>query len=110
MNVDDLTIGQLKELRGFACNDRAPAQTKERGMCIVAADRGHVWVGNVTEHGEDTHIKGARVIRYWGTTKGLNELVNGPADKTKLDAAADIIVKTKSVIYFVPVETTKWTV
>ncbi len=54
---------------------------------IIVADKGWVFVGNCEDHADGSvTISNARNIRYWGTTKGLGELVNGPiTNKTKYD-------------------------
>lgn len=78
------------------------------GVAIVVADRGHVWVGRVTETSEHVKIEKAQIIRLWGTTKGLNELVNGPLAKTVLDTPADVVVMRKAVLYILPCNAAKW--
>lgn len=79
-------------------------------LALVVADRGHVWVGRVTHEADGfTHIAGARIVRRWGTTDGLNQLANeGPRSNTQLDAAADVQVRTGAVIYIIPCEAEKW--
>ena len=57
---------------------------------IVIAQRGWVFVGKYSEDGDDVTLTGASVIRSWGTTKGLGELVNGPLAGTKLDKAGTV--------------------
>ncbi len=57
---------------------------------IVIAQRGWVFVGRYREEGDDVTLTAASVIRSWGTTKGLGELVNGPLAATKLDAAGTV--------------------
>lgn len=80
----------------------------DHGMALVVADRGNVWVGKAVTRGDWTHVEGARVVRRWGTTKGLNQLVGGPLPDTKLDAPADLKVRTGAVIAIVPVEASAW--
>lgn len=81
-----------------------------KSRSIVVADRGHVWVGHVTERGPDwVKIEGARVIRRWGTTDGLNQLAaEGPRPNTRLDAPADLDVRAGAVIAIIPCEAAKW--
>lgn len=69
------------------------------GTQIVVLDRGFVYVGKVEFNGDLVRITNARNIRYWGTTKGLGELVNGPTDKTKLDEVGEVIAPMKAVIH-----------
>lgn len=54
---------------------------------IIVADRGWVFIGDCEDHDDGAvTIRNAQNIRYWGTTSGLGELVNGPiAGKTKYD-------------------------
>lgn len=81
------------------------------GHAIAFADRGFVWVGDCHVVGDWLRIKGARAVRRWGTTKGLNELAQkGPLPNTRLDAAADILVSRKALIGLIPTEAAKWTV
>lgn len=55
---------------------------------ILILDRGYIKVCYCPE--PEGHIFwlpcfNARIIRIWGTTRGLGELVNGPTLQTKLD-------------------------
>ena len=52
---------------------------------IVIGQRGWVFVGKVSEDGDDIVIRGAKNIRVWGTSRGLGELVDGPLESTKFD-------------------------
>lgn len=53
-------------------------------ICVLP--RGWVLVGNL----EGTCLKSAKVIRRWGTTKGLGELAaSGPTRETVLDDLGD---------------------
>ena len=45
---------------------------------FVVLQRGWVLVGRYSEKGDRGYLDGASVIRKWGTSKGLGELVNGP--------------------------------
>lgn len=67
---------------------------------IVVADRGWVFVGNVfSDLNGDKLINNAKVVRVWGTTKGLGELaINGPTEKTVLDDSGTVHVPARSVI------------
>lgn len=79
------------------------------GHAIAFADRGFVWVGDCHVAGDWLSIKGARAVRRWGTSEGLNELAQkGPLPNTRLDAAADILVSRKALIGLIPTEAAKW--
>ncbi|WP_303713622.1 DUF6948 domain-containing protein [Brevundimonas naejangsanensis] len=87
---------------------KAPG-AEDHGLVLVVADRGFVWVGETTTDGDWVHIKGARAVRRWGTTEGLNELANkGPLPTTRLDAPADLQVSRKALIALIPCEAEKW--
>lgn len=66
---------------------------------IVVADRGWVFIGDVyADTNGDQLINDAKVIRVWGTTKGLGEIaLTGPTSKTILDEAGTVRVPAKSV-------------
>ncbi len=113
MTIDNLTFGELKQIAAmFGAGAIAPCAKPrdDHGMAMVIADRGHVWVGKVTTDADWAHIEGGRIIRLWGTTKGLNELVKGPLSGTKVDSPADLKVSRKAIIAIVPVEAEKWSV
>lgn len=93
---------EISELNTLIRNDQqTPAVKRDLGNQIVVVDRGFVYVGNVTIEGDCCRITNARNIRKWGTTKGLGELVNGPAKDTVLDNYGEIIVPMRAVIHFV---------
>lgn len=88
---------------------RADAQSKCVGdIKIVVADRGFVYVGNVEIADDFVTLRNAQNIRYWGTTKGLGELVIGPTSKTKLDKVGTIRVPVRAIISILDVEQSKW--
>ena len=52
---------------------------------ITAFDGRWVYVGETTIEDGYYIIKRAATIRYWGTSRGLGQLFNGPTGSTKLD-------------------------
>lgn len=78
---------------------------------ILVLQRGWVVIGNVTENKESgqVEIRNGSVIRIWGTTKGLGELVNGPTKDTKLDPVPSLIeVHPLTIISRISVNASKW--
>lgn len=67
---------------------------------IVVADRGWVFLGDVySDSNGDQLINEAKVIRIWGTTKGLGEIaLTGPTPKTILDDAGTVRIPARSVV------------
>lgn len=57
---------------------------------IVILQRGWVMVGRFEQDGDMCTLDGAFVIRRWGTTMGLGELVDGPLADTVLDPAGHV--------------------
>jgi hypothetical protein len=47
-------------------------------------------VGEFKQDGHQCTLENASVIRLWGTTKGLGELLNGPLSGTKLDPCGHV--------------------
>ena len=80
------------------------------GFAIVVADRGFVYVGEVTHDGDWCVVRGARNIRRWGTTRGLGELVlGGPTKDTVLDTVGVVRIPARAVISLLETEAAKWT-
>lgn len=78
-----------------------PAATVS-GQNIVVLDRGFVYVGDCTLEGDFIRIENAKNIRYWGTTQGLGQLVNGPLPSTKLDNIGTVLAPMRALIHLVP--------
>jgi hypothetical protein len=77
---------------------------------LVVATAGHVWFArSVTYDGHLYHLHGARIVRAWGTSKGLNELVRGPTKSTVLDQEAPLVsVVAPAMIALIPCDPGSW--
>jgi hypothetical protein len=76
---------------------------------IVVLQRGWVVVGDVSRPDPDlVMVENASVIRKWGTTKGLGELVNGPTAKTVLDPAGTVTAPLLGIVLTIDVDAEKW--
>ena len=69
---------------------------------IAVLDRGFVYVGQCSIKDDTLTIQEARNIRYWGTSKGLGELINGPLAQTKVDDVGTVMAPIKSIIHIIP--------
>ena len=58
---------------------------------VIILQRGWVIVGKMEREGSQCKVHNASVVRNWGTTKGLGELVNGPTESTKLDPCHGVV-------------------
>jgi hypothetical protein len=47
---------------------------------------------------EEEKLYDAKVIRRWGTTSGLGQLVNGPLSETVADVLGDVEIPQKPLI------------
>lgn len=95
MNINDLTLGQIKEVATVAaniggCAPQASAPSAAGEVRIVVLQRGWVVVGYYHRGGGRVLVGKASVIRRWGTTKGIGELTSGPLASTTLDPCGDV--------------------
>jgi len=80
-----------------------------KGFAIVVLERGFVYVGHAEVTDEWVVIHEAQNIRIWGTTKGLGQLaLEGPTDKTRLDAAGIVRAPRSALIHLLETEQAKW--
>lgn len=99
---ETITIDEVKYVRADSI------AATEGDIKIVVLDRGFVYVGRVSDEGDYIIIKHAKNIRFWGTSKGLGELVNGPLSGTKLDNAGTVRAPSRALISMIDVEQAKW--
>ena len=99
---ETMMIDDVKYIRADAMPD-TKGDTK-----IVVLDRGFVYVGKVSYDGDFVVIQNAHNLRYWGTTKGLGELVNGPLSGTKLDKFGTVRAPLRALISIIDVVGAKW--
>jgi hypothetical protein len=77
---------------------------------LVVGTAGHVWVCRMLR--QDSHhvyMYQASIVREWGTTKGLNELIGGPTAKTIVDSDAPVVVLSNiALIAVIPCRMGTW--
>ena len=110
INVDDLTIGQARQLAAqfSSAAQPAPPGRTDHGWNIVVLVHGFVYVGAVSTDDRWLYIKSAANIRRWGTTRGLGELVTGPKQETKLDPAGNVKAPLSALVHLIEVEARQW--
>lgn len=108
MDLDNLTLGQAKQIAQIFCAKNA--DKKDHGPAIVVLDRGFVYVGASVVTDENwCEIADSKNIRIWGTSNGLGELVlNGPTKTTKLDHCGMVRSSLRAVISIHPVSADVW--
>ncbi len=75
-------------------------------ICVL--QRGNIIVGRFERDGNECVVRDASVIRRWGTTKGLGELVNGPTERTILDKAGVVRFNYLTMCLSIDCEVGKW--
>ena len=66
---------------------------------IVIAQRGWIFVGDVTRAENEVVIENAAVVRRWGTTRGLGQIASeGPTPHTILDPCPTVRIHPLSVV------------
>lgn len=108
MNLDKLTLGQIKEIQKMMqCrNENKIANGEYR---IVILQRGWVAVGKLTQTGTQCLLENAQIIRVWGTTKGLGELAEGgKTSSTKLDYAGNLRFHELSIVATLDTKESLW--
>ena len=78
------------------------------GIRIVVLQRGWVAVGRYIKRGSEVVIEKAKIIRSWGTSRGLGELVDGPTSSTKLDPAGTLRQHELAVITSIDCKGDAW--
>lgn len=108
MNIDEMTMGEFKELNNLFNSEQKTK--KDYGWQICILQRGWVMVGHLTQEGTQMVLNNASVIRNWGTTKGLGEIAeNGPTESTKLDKCPQVKFHELTLIGMLQCNESKWT-
>lgn len=79
-----------------------------RDVRIVVLQRGWVMVGEFKQDGHKCTLDKASVIRAWGTTKGLGELIDGPTSSTKLDPCGHVEFHELTIVASLKANASKW--
>lgn len=111
MDIDKLTIGELKQLKCLLGTNeqKQPNCPEYMGWRIVVLQRGWVAVGKYTRTGEYVELTNAYIIRKWGTTKGLPQLaLEGETSDTVLDKSPNIKFHVLTEVMSIECDEEKW--
>lgn len=100
-----ITLDGVDYVRADSIPTLVPADSQVR---IVVLQRGWVVVGYYAEDGDRVTVSNAAVIRRWGTTRGLGELVSGPTSETVLDPVGTVKAHRLSVVLTVACGAESW--
>lgn len=66
---------------------------------IIIAQRGWIFVGDVSQDGVTVTIQNAKNIRRWGTSRGLGQLaMSGPTGSTVMDDMGIVSLHELSIV------------
>ena len=110
MKLDDLTLGEIKQLQGlFSQGTTENLKKEDLGKQIVILQRGWVAIGDLKKKGEYMELDNASIIRRWGTSQGLGQLAtNGEQADTKLEPTPKMRFHELTVITTIEVDASKW--
>lgn len=110
MNLDNLTLGEIKQLQNLFGGSQAACCTEKLGTQIVILQRGWIFVGDLEKSGSNMKLINAASVRIWGTSKGLGEIADGgPTDSTKLDKIKnEVTFHELTVVAMLKCEDKKW--
>lgn len=110
MDIDKLTVGELKEITKLArATNKKPRRLVEHGLQIAVLQRGWVFIGQISQIGDDYTLKNGACIRRWGTSKGLGQIANdGPTANTELEPVPELKFHEAGKILLVKAEDSKW--
>ena len=73
MNLDDLTLGQIKQLSGLMCQSSDGLNQMVGKKCIIRTYSAGVWFGEIEEKaGNEVIVKNARRLWRWHTKKSIS--------------------------------------
>lgn len=110
MNIDNLTIGQAKQLATMFGGQQSASSDKAFNgeHAIVVLQFGWVFVGELYSVDGAIELRNGKNIRKWGTEKGIMQLKNGPLAHTVLDPHSDISINPQAIIMWILTEKSKW--
>lgn len=110
MNLDELTLGQIKQLKATILGaDSPPTCCEDWGWHIVILQRGWVMVGKLQKKGEYFKLLNGSVIRRWGTSSGLGQLAKeGKQSETVLEPTPETSFHELTMIGAIKCVAAKW--
>lgn len=102
-----LMVDDVKYVREDSIK-KLPELTGDKQIVVVEGRWNLIGITSRNADG-DLVIEDAKVIRYWGTTRGLGQLaMEGPTGKTKLDETGRVTVPAHAVIMLLDVNQKAW--
>ncbi len=92
MDINDLTLGQVKEIQSM-CGSGSASAPKKCGRAVIVVDRGWIWAGDVTEENGRIYLDRAVWVFRWESivfAKMIENPKDNKVDLRKLDNRVDI--------------------
>lgn len=105
MNIDELTLGQIKQIQAMANGASTPAQKiPSTGRYVLVVDRGWIFAGNIgtTADGYISLKEAVHVFR-WESIGFAKMLTDWKSDKVDIRPCEDVELPADAVIFRVPV-------
>lgn len=104
--IDEVEINGIK----YVPKDSLPEIKQFEGdIKIVVLQRGWVYIGKFERIDNNCKLHNSYCIRSWGTTRGLQELVNGATSATKLDKCDGVVeFDWLTVVHTITVNKDSW--
>jgi hypothetical protein len=107
MNLDNLTIGQVKELVGLiggGNTDQVLTHPLVGKRVTAILPHGFIYFGTLYQHGKTLSLSDASNLRYWKQRNGgLPEFIkNGPIDDDRIDKVESGVVCIGDHIAIIP--------
>ena len=100
-----LMVNDVKYIREDSIS---PNKNLSKDIRVVILQRGWVAVGRFEQEGSDCQLTDASIIRVWGTSKGLGEIISGPTSSTKLDPCGVLRFHELAIVATMDCEVSKW--
>mgnify|MGYP001423484965 CR=1 FL=1 len=98
----------MKQRRSSRSMGSSTGMSPRRARWIVVLQRGWIVVGRWAQDGDEVVVRDASVVRFWGTTRGLGELFDGPTKTTKLDPAGTVRANAAAVVLTIDADAEAW--
>jgi hypothetical protein len=107
MKIDEMTVGELKQIAGIAKGLRGTrkASTIEQKRVVLVVDRGWIFAGDqsLTSDGYIRLTNAVHVFR-WESIGFAQAIEDWKSDKVDIRKCSDVEVPKDSVVFRIPVE------
>ena len=104
MNIDELTLGQIKQLQAVVGGTATAAKGPIGGRHVVVVDRGWIFAGDLSRTADGyVRISDAVHVFRWESIGFAKALEEWKSNKVDLRPVADVEVPEDAIVFRVPV-------